>query len=101
MSWQRPRVPHHGITCSDIADCPTPFGGSVPASDGGGDIFEYELDASDGSHSRRSVYTGYHAVLTDLLPGKTYSVRVLARNSLGSGSFSEEILVEARLRETD
>ncbi|EJK54897.1 hypothetical protein THAOC_25436 [Thalassiosira oceanica] len=104
VSWQRPRVPHHGIPCSNngdmIIDCPAPFGGSVPASDGGDDIFEYELEwresSSDASHAKRAVYSGFHAVLTNLVVGKSYSVRVLARNSQGSGSFSEPVLVEAR-----
>ncbi|EJK50928.1 hypothetical protein THAOC_29958 [Thalassiosira oceanica] len=104
VSWQRPRVPHHGIPCSNngdmIIDCPTPFGGSAPASDGGDGIFEYELEwresSSDASHAKRKSTSGFHAVLTNLVVGKFYSVRVLARNSQGSGSFSEPVLVEAR-----
>jgi len=50
VSWQRPRIPNHSISCFNdgpiIKDCPTPYGGGLPASDGGEDIVEYELEWS-------------------------------------------------------
>jgi len=104
VSWQRPRVPHHGIPCFEvegiISECPTPYGGSIPASDGGDDIIEYEIEISNrpdflGSDGLRKTYVGYHAVINDLYPQRTYFVRVLARNSVGSGKYSNSVQVIA------
>ena len=104
VSWQRPRIPHHSITCfndgSMIKDCPTPYGGSLPASDGGEDIVEYELEYNErsdflGGDGGRRTYTGVHAVLSHLYSGRTYFVRVLARNSVGSGKYSEIVSAQA------
>ena len=53
VSWQRPRVPAHSISCFNdgptVKDCPTPYGGSLPASDGGEVISEYELEFNERS----------------------------------------------------
>lgn len=104
VSWQIPRIPHHGIPCfsdvGSIQECPTPYGGLIPASDGGEDIFEYELEYNEradflGSNGGRKTYTGYNAVLTNLYHGRTYYVRVLARNIVGSGKYGEEVGVTA------
>ena len=104
VSWQRPRLPHHSIPCfnegATIKECPTPYGGSLPASDGGEDISEYELEFNEradflGSDGGRNTYTGFHAVLPHLYSGRTYFVRVLARNSIGSGKYSEIVSAQA------
>jgi hypothetical protein len=98
LAWQRPRVPHHGFPCSGTPtnpiDCPVPFGGSLPASDGGDDITEYEIEYNEradfsGSDGNRVSTTGTTKTLTGLTAGRFYFVRVLARNSIGSGAFCE------------
>jgi hypothetical protein len=100
VSWQRPRIPWHGIPCandeSNIIDCPTPYGGSVPSSDGGEEITEYELEYNErrdflGTDGGRKTYTGTTAVIDYLYSGRTYFVRVLARNSIGSGKYCEPL----------
>lgn len=102
VSWQRPRVPAHSISCFNdgptVKDCPTPYGGSLPASDGGEEISEYELEFNErsdflGSDGGRRTYTGTHAVLSHLYSGRMYFVRVLARNSIGSGKYGEVVSV--------
>jgi hypothetical protein len=104
VSWQRPRIPAHGIACSGLAaspnDCPTAVGGSLPQSDGGSSILEYLIQYNElpdfsgyddgqvvasASTSSASSLTLY--VLTNLTPGRTYYLRVLARNALGAGQF--------------
>ncbi|KAL7542723.1 hypothetical protein ACHAXR_012023, partial [Thalassiosira sp. AJA248-18] len=100
LSWQRPRAPFHGIPCFAVAECPTPYGGSVPASDGGDDIVEYEVEWNErpnflGSDGGRKAYTGFHAVLSNLYSGRTYHFRVLARNSIGSGKYSGMVSITA------
>ncbi|KAL9190309.1 hypothetical protein ACHAXT_007520 [Thalassiosira profunda] len=105
VSWQRPRIPAHNIPCSNngatILDCPTPYGGSIPASDGGQDVYEYELEWNErvdflGSDGGRKTYVGTHAVLTNLYPGRTYFVRVLARNAVGSGKYGHVVATTAK-----
>jgi hypothetical protein len=104
VSWQRPRIPWHEIPCSTdgavIIDCPTPYGGTLPSSDGGDDIVEYELEFNErsdflGSDGGRRTYTGFTAVLDNLYSGRPYFVRVLARNSVGSGKYSPSVYVTA------
>jgi len=96
VAWQRPLIPHHGVPCSGTLevpeDCPAPIGGSVPASDGGSTISQYEVEfnedpdftGQDGGHVTTVDET---LVLGGLTPGRMYFIRVLARNSVGSGSF--------------
>ena len=99
VAWQFPRTPAHWIECfkgDTFKDCPTPYGGSVPASDGGEDIYEYELEWNErndflGADGGRNTYTGFHAVLSNLYSDRAYFVRVLARNSVGSGKYSEVV----------
>jgi hypothetical protein len=100
VTWQRPRVPHHGYPCSGTTaapnDCPTPIGGSVSASDGGVAITEYEVEwneqsnfgGSDGSSVNVAGVTT--KTITGLVEGRIYYVRVLARNTVGSGGFCEK-----------
>jgi len=93
VSWQRPMVDG-----PIVKDCPTPYGGSLPASDGGEEISEYELEFNErsdflGSDGGRRTYTGTHAVLSHLYSGRMYFVRVLARNSIGSGKYGEVVSV--------
>jgi len=97
--WQRPRVPHHGIPCSgfssNVMDCPTPYGGNVPSSDGGDLIVEYEVEHNEspdfgGSDGKRKLVTGLNCVLENLTEGRTYYIRVLARNKIGSGRYCEK-----------
>uniref|UniRef100_A0A7R9WKX3 Fibronectin type-III domain-containing protein n=1 Tax=Pseudictyota dubia TaxID=2749911 RepID=A0A7R9WKX3_9STRA len=100
VSWQPPRIPHHGIQCSGTdeipIECPTPYGGGNPASDGGEALTAYELQwnespgfvgADGGRLTLPETITSY--TLQHLIGGRTYYVRVLARNSLGSGYFCQ------------
>mmetsp|Transcript_27723 Transcript_27723/g.39368 ORF Transcript_27723/g.39368 Transcript_27723/m.39368 type:complete len:1805 (+) Transcript_27723:293-5707(+) len=96
LSWQRPRVPAHGIPCSGIAtlpnDCPAAVGGGLPQSDGGVSISEYEVEANDqvdfsGFDSTTVTTTATSYNLAGLTPGRTYFIRVLARNAQGAGSY--------------
>ena len=99
-SWQRPIVPHHGIACSGSVitplECPTKYGGSVPSSNGGESIIEYEVEFNEnsdfnGSDGGRQTVVGTSCTLLNLTPSRLYYVRVLARNAIGSGSYSQEI----------
>jgi hypothetical protein len=94
--WQRPRVPWHNIPCSGTptspADCPIPVGGTLPASDGGTPIVEFEVSYNEledfsGYDSNTITTTNTNYVLTDLTPGRTYYIRVLARNAQGAGQY--------------
>ena len=96
FSWQRPNVPNHGIQCFSDKDCPTPYGGSLPQTDGGEDISEYELEVNErpdytGSDSRLVTLPGLHSNVATLYPGRLYSARILARNSVGSGKYSPSV----------
>jgi len=95
ISWQRPKIPHHGIPCSGSAasplDCPTPFGSSVPESAGGSSITSYEIEYSerrsfDGQDQAVSSVTGTSATLTGLTPGRIYFIRIFAKNQNGISS---------------
>ena len=95
ISWQRPKIPHHGIPCSGSAasplDCPTPFGSTVPESAGGSSITSYEIEYSerrsfDGQDQAVSSVTGTSATLTGLTPGRIYFVRIFAKNQNGISS---------------
>jgi hypothetical protein len=98
VSWQRPRIPWHNVPCSGLVsapnDCPIPVGGSLPQSNGGVLISEYVVaynELSDfsgfdsGELSTVGAVTTY--TITDLTPGRLYYIRVLARNSQGSGEY--------------
>ena len=98
VTFQRPRVPHHGVVCggteSSPDDCPTPYGGSVSASDGGSDIDEYEIEYNErmdfgGSDGSRVISTSLSKTLTGLTSGRVYYIRVLARNNVGAGAYCE------------
>lgn len=96
FSWQYPRVPWHNYPCSGTiaspSDCPTQPGGSLASSTGGSAIVEYsiqynELQDFTGYDSGEFTTTSTTYTLTGLTPGRTYYLRVLARNAQGSGSY--------------
>jgi titin len=96
FSWQRPNVPNHGIPCFGNKDCPAPYGGSLPQTDGGEDISEYELEVNErpdytGSDKKLITLPGLHTNVANLYPGRLYYARVLARNSVGSGRYSPSV----------
>jgi len=100
VSWIRPQVPWHEIPCSGVSgspnSCPTNFGGSVPISNGGRDIDEYEIEYNEredftGADGGIVTTTTTAKTLSDLTPGRMYYIRVLARNTVGSGAFCEEV----------
>jgi len=102
VSWQRPRIPWHDIPCSGLVtapnDCPTAVGDGLPSSTGGTSITEYlisynEVEDFTGYDSGEQTTTVTSYTLQNLTPGRTYYIRVLARNAQGSGyfcSFTEE-----------
>lgn len=96
LNWQFPRVPWHTIPCSgttsSASDCPTETGGGNPSSTGGSSIVEYQVQYNEladftgyDSGEFTTTYTTY--TLNGLTPGRTYYMRVLARNAQGSGSY--------------
>ena len=98
VAWQRPKVPHHNTPCSGTVaspiDCPTPFGETVPASDGGSSITGYEIEYNErsdfsGSDGDIQTTTGTTYTLTGLTGGRIYYVRVLAVNTVGRGQYVE------------
>jgi hypothetical protein len=106
VSWLRPLTPHHGISCRNdgttILECPTPYGSQTPSSNGGQSITQYELEYSEhpsfsGSSSRKLLSSAsFSTVIDNLYSGRTYYFRVLARNSVGSGPFSEVVSAVAQ-----
>ena len=98
VAWQRPKVPHHNVPCSGTVaspmDCPTPFGETVPASNGGNSITSYEIEYNErndftGSDGDVKTSTGTTYTLTGLTGGRIYYVRVLAVNTVGRGQYVE------------
>jgi len=97
LTWQYPRVPWHTIPCggsltSGVQNCPTEVGGALASSTGGSAIIEYEIEYSesaafDGFDFGSFTTTATSFTLTSLTPGRTYYMRVLARNAQGSGSY--------------
>lgn len=96
VSWQRPRIPWHGIPCSGLVaqpqDCPTAVGGGPPLSNGGSSITEYlvsynEQEDFSGLDSGEQTTTATSLTLLNLTPGRQYYIRVLARNAQGSGQY--------------
>jgi len=99
VSWQRPRIPHHGYPCfgtsASPADCPAHAGGGDPMSDGGAVISKYKVQFSQDpqfpvSNTGEVVVTSgtaYTLSGTDgVAKGVQYYVRVLAYNSVGFGN---------------
>jgi len=98
VEWLYPRVPHHGVPCSAFdaspAECPTALGSSLPESTGGSAIIEYEVewnekDGFDGTDGGSITTTSTSITISGLTEERGYYVRVLARNSVGSGKFCE------------
>jgi hypothetical protein len=97
VTWQRPRIPWHGIPCSGTfttpMDCPPMIlGSSIPASDGGLSITEYLVSYNEqqdfsGFDSGDISTTNNYLTIPNLTPGRKYYIRVLARNSRGSGPY--------------
>jgi hypothetical protein len=96
VAWQYPKVPWHGIPCSGILsapnDCPTNVGGDLTISTGGAPIIEYVV-----TYNEKADFTGFDGgdvttsgttyVLSKLVPGRIYYIRILARNIKGSGQY--------------
>jgi len=98
VTWLYPRIAHHGIPCSgtvdDPEDCPAPFGGTLSESTGGDAIQVYEVEYNEfedftGQDGGLSTTDGTSMTLEGLTSGRKYYIRVLARNSVGSGAFCE------------
>lgn len=101
IHWQRPLIPHHGIPCSGTlenpVECPVRFGGNLKSSDGGQAIAEYEVEYNEradfsGSDGGRKVVIGTFTTIQNLTSGRTYYIRVLARNTIGSGQYTSKLI---------
>merc|ERR1711998_337264 len=98
ISWERPYIPHHGKPCSGTASapgqCPFAGGSSEPETTGGYDVQEYEIvwnensnfNGHDGGRASTSLR---EFTIKGLIEGRTYWVKVLARNPVGSGIFCQ------------
>jgi hypothetical protein len=99
VSWNRPRIPHHGYPCfgtaASPADCPPHAGGGDPMSDGGAVISKYKIQFSQDpqfpvSNTREKIVTSGTAYTLSSTDGVAaaveYYVRVLAYNSVGFGN---------------
>jgi len=98
VSWQRPKIPWHNIPCSGLPqspnECPSGIGGGIPLSNGGSPITEYEIsynDLEDFSGLNHGDFTTTLTTYTlqNLIPDRTYYIRVLARNQQGAGKFCQ------------
>lgn len=97
VTWQRPRIPHHGYPCfgtkANPTNCPTYVSGSDPMSDGGAAITKYKIQFSASSVFAPSstfekevtnAATQYTLGVNEgVQSGVTYYVRVMAYNSEG------------------
>ena len=99
VTWQYPRVPAHEIPCGgtvdDPDDCPTAFGGTLAESTGGDDLTEYEVEYNEyadfsGQDGGSSTTTATSLTVEQLTSGRMYYIRVLARNTVGSGDFCSQ-----------
>lgn len=99
VTWQYPRIPNHGIPCSGTAliagQCPTAYDGSVPASNGGEKITEYEVEINErpdfgGIDGSRKLSTITSCTIENMSKGRSYYIRVLARNAIGSGRYCDK-----------
>jgi hypothetical protein len=98
VTWLRPSIPWHRIPCAGFTTtptaCPSALGGGSAMTHGGTPITEYLI-----SYNEQPDFNGFDygeqttsgsslsTVITKLTPGRTYYIRVLARNAQGSGEF--------------
>lgn len=96
VSFNHPSIPWHGIPCAGLItapdECPSENGVNTPSSNGGILITEYIINYNEradflGLDSGEVVVTSNVHTLKNLIAGRIYYVRVMARNSQGSGQF--------------
>jgi hypothetical protein len=96
LTWARPMIPWHTIPCgglvTDPAECPTENGASQPSSNGGIEIFEYTISFNEradfsGFDSGEITTTKAEHTIKNLIPGRLYYIRILARNLAGYGQY--------------
>jgi len=97
VKWQRPLIPHHGIPCFGTLDkpreCPSRYGSTLRSSDGGEPILEYQVEYNERSDYRgtdggRKIVSTTYTTIDQLTSGRNYYIRVLARNTVGSGPYT-------------
>jgi hypothetical protein len=106
VSWQRPKIPWHTIPCGGLVtnplECPSESGQSDPSSNGGMPIYEYTVSFNEradfaGFDSGEVVTTKTQHTIKNLIAGRTYYIRVLARNSMGTGQFCSFVDVNCNI----
>lgn len=82
-----------GLTVTPVSDTRVTLRWSAPSDNGGGEITSYELQYSRNSAAYQSLgptpTSETARDVTNLAPGSTYTFRVAAINSAGTGAFSE------------
>ena len=79
-----------------IGECPKPYGGSLATSDGGENIWEYEVEWSkrpyfNGGNGGQKLVDELVCIIENLTVDQNYYFRVLARNNIGSSKWSEVV----------
>jgi len=96
VTFEEPSIPWHGIPCGGLLTapdvCPSENGVNAPSSNGGLYINEYQISYNErpdflGLDSGEIIVQQRVHTIKDLIPGRTYYIRVLARNSQGSGQY--------------
>ena len=63
-----------------------------------GDILSYlvQYEEQESGDTQTYTTTGEHALISNLMSSTTYSIKVAAVNSAGTGKFSPAIMIETR-----
>jgi predicted methyltransferase len=88
------------ITAPD--SCPSENGVNEPSSNGGSYISEYQISYNErpdflGLDSGEIIVQQRVHTIKDLIPGRTYYIRILARNSQGSGQYCSYVDVNCNI----
>ena len=63
-----------------------------------GDILSYlvQYEAQESRDTQTHITTGEYAIISNLMSSTTYSIKVAAVNSAGTGEFSPAIMIETQ-----
>jgi hypothetical protein len=106
LTFEEPSIPWHGIPCGGLItapdSCPSENGVNEPSSNGGSYISEYQISYNErpdflGLDSGEIIVQQRVHTIKDLIPGRTYYIRILARNSQGSGQYCSYVDVNCNI----